>query len=95
MTKYFFILSLVLSPYLFADYATYQEAQQSQQIKSLYSKAREVALNLEQKYNQALIENEQLTKEIQELKDKNTKLQAELNKCTNKENNSTKEGETN
>lgn len=96
MKKYLLVLSLIFSSYLFADYATYQEAQQTLDIKSLYSKARDVALDLEQKYNKVLIENEQLNKEIKALKEANIKLQTELDHCNNeanssKENNSTKE----
>lgn len=91
MTKYLLILLLILSSYLVADYATYQEAQQTQQIKSLYSKAREVALDLEHKYNKILLENEQLKQEVKELKVKNKELQKELDKCTNRDSNSSEE----
>lgn len=95
MNKYLLVLSLTFSSYLFADYATYQEAQQTLDIKSLYSKARNVAIDLEKKYNKVLSENEQLKKEVQTLKESNLKLQIELEKYKNKENNSSKEGATN
>lgn len=91
MIRLMILFSLLFSTFLIADYATYQEAQQVQQIKSLYSKARDVAITLEQKYNQTLLENQALQKQIDELKAENEKLKAELAALKVKDSNSTTE----
>ena len=82
MVKYILLATLLFSTHLSADYSTYQEIQQNKKVKSLYSKAREIAIDLEHRLNQKIKENEQLKKDIKELKKKNSKLRKKLKKYT-------------
>lgn len=82
MVKYILLATTLFSTNLSADYSAYQEMQQNKKMKSLYSKAREIAIDLERKLNEKIQENEQLKREIEELKDKNKKLKEKLDKYT-------------
>ena len=78
MVKYILLISLLFTTHLCADYSKYQELQQNQKVKSLYSKAREIAINLESRLNQKIEDNKQLKKKVKKLKAKNLELEEEL-----------------
>jgi cell division protein FtsB len=94
MVKYILLISFFFTTNLFADYSKYQEVQQNQKVKSFYIRAREIAITLENKLNQKLEENKQLKEDIKKLKEKNLKLQRQLERYKkNRDVNSSEDGE--
>jgi len=94
MVKYILLISLLFTINLSADYSKYQEIQQTQKVKLLYSKAREIAIDLENKLNQKTAENKRLQERIKQLKEENQKLREELEEYQKeRDTNSSKNGD--
>jgi predicted nuclease with TOPRIM domain len=91
MVKYILLISSLFTTNIYADYSKYQEMQQSQKVKSLYSRAREIAIELENKLNQKIEDNKQLKNEIKKLREENSRLQKLLKRY--EESNSSQNGE--
>ena len=94
MVKYILLISTLFTINLSAGYSQYQEMKQNQKVKSLYSKAREIAMELENKLKQKIAENKQLKEQMKELRERNLKLQKRLEKY-NIDMNSSKKGDAN
>ena len=92
MIKYILIISLLFTINLSADYSNYQEIQKTQQVKSLYNKAREIAMELDAKLTQQIADNKRLQKEIEKLKEENLKLKKILKKHNINDINSSEDG---